>query len=178
MNTTHQPVSIEAQRAAAYAAAGTVADVTLAGPDDEPARGAHLVTQRRGYEHHGIYAGDGKVVHYAGFANSTHRAPVAEVTLEQFAAGHAVAVRPHPLPNYAGDETVRRARSRLGENRYRLLTNNCEHFCAWCLFGESHSEQVHVCLTHPSTGLHALLCLVTAWVGSGLKGGYVVARVA
>jgi len=37
---------------------------------------------------------------------------------------------------------VARARSRLGENRYRLTTNNCEHFCEWCLSGESRSEQV------------------------------------
>jgi Lecithin retinol acyltransferase len=26
-------------------------------------------------------------------------------------------------------EVMRRARSRLGEDRYRLLSNNCEHFC-------------------------------------------------
>jgi hypothetical protein len=29
-----------------------------------------------------------------------------------------------------------RARSRLGESRYRLLTNNCEHFCSWALRDE------------------------------------------
>jgi hypothetical protein len=33
-------------------------------------------------------------------------------------------------------------RSRLGENDYRLLTNNCEHFCNWCLSGVSLSAQV------------------------------------
>jgi len=36
----------------------------------------------------------------------------------------------------------RRARSRLGENDYRLLTNNCEHFYNWCLSGVSRSAQV------------------------------------
>ncbi len=39
-------------------------------------------------------------------------------------------------------EIVRRAWSRIGESRYQLLSNNCEHFCHWCLFGESRSEQV------------------------------------
>jgi hypothetical protein len=39
-------------------------------------------------------------------------------------------------------EVVRRARLRLGENRYHLLTNNCEHFCEWCIRGESRSLQV------------------------------------
>jgi len=140
--------------------------------------GAHLVTQRRGYEHHGIYVGAGKVVHYAGFAGSAHRGPVEEVTLAHFAAGHTIVIRPNPLPKYSRDETVRRARSRLGENRYRLLTNNCEHFCAWCLLGESHSEQVRTCFTHPRTGLHTLLGLCKAFMEAGAKGGYGAAQIA
>jgi hypothetical protein len=31
--------------------------------------------------------------------------------------------------------------SRLGERRYRILTNNCEHFCEWCLNGASRSHR-------------------------------------
>ncbi|MFC0575001.1 lecithin retinol acyltransferase family protein [Paraburkholderia solisilvae] len=169
MNTLYQSVTIE-QPAAQRATGCAVNDVTVYGFDDEPAPGAHLITQRRGYAHHGIYVGDGKVVHYAGFAGSAQRGPIGEVTLEQFAAGHAITVWPHPCPKYAGAEAVRRARSRLGENRYRLLTNNCEHFCAWCLFGESRSEQVHACFTHPVAALRALLCLITACVARGPKG--------
>lgn len=38
--------------------------------------GAHLTTPRRGYVHHGIYAGDGRVVHYAGFSRILRRGPV------------------------------------------------------------------------------------------------------
>src|ERR1700692_2278276 len=89
--------------------------------DSEPAPGAHLVTQRSGYEHHGIYVGNGRVVHYAGFASSAHRGPVEEVELTRFAAGHPLTIRPTPSARYVGDEAVRRARSRLGENHYRLL---------------------------------------------------------
>ncbi|CAB3763088.1 lecithin retinol acyltransferase family protein [Paraburkholderia humisilvae] len=179
MNTLHQAVSIE-QQAADRASGCVVSDVTVYGFDDEPALGAHLVTQRRGYAHHGIYVGGGKVVHYAGFAGSTHRGPVAEITLDEFASGHTVAVQPHPLPRFFGAEAVRRARSRLGEDRYRLLTNNCEHFCTWCLFGESRSEQVHACLTHPRAGLRALMCVVAALAVRGLKGkgGELAARAA
>lgn len=136
-------------------------DVALSSSCEEPAIGAHLITQRRGYEHHGIYVGRGKVIHYAGFANSAHRGPVEEIALEQFSDGNSIGMRQHPFAKYSGEEVVLRARSRLGENRYRLLTNNCEHFCAWCLLDESRSEQVHACLTHPRTGLHALLCLVS-----------------
>ena len=167
MNRNLQPSRSEqgASRSAAYAAA----DVALGDSNTEPTLGAHLITERRGYEHHGIYVGSGKVIHYAGFAKSKRRGPVEEVPIEQFADGHAVAVRPHPFPKYSGEETMRRARSRLGENSYRLLTNNCEHFCAWCLLGESRSEQVHACLTHPRAGVHALLCLVSTFIGGRMK---------
>ena len=46
---------------------------------------------------------------------------------------------------------IERARSRLGENRFRILTNNCEHFCAWVLRDERYSHQVerlHVMRAH------------------------------
>jgi hypothetical protein len=44
---------------------------------------------------------------------------------------------------------VARARSRIVENRYCLVTNNCEHFCAWCIRGESRSMQVDCVLAWP-----------------------------
>jgi hypothetical protein len=177
MDTIHQSAGTKEPQPAIRCA---VNDVTVYGFDDEPTLGAHLVTQRRGYAHHGIYVGDGKVVHYAGFAGSAHRGPVAEVTLEQIAAGHAIAALPHSLPKFAGVEAVRRARSRLGEDSYRLLTNNCEHFCAWCVFGENRSEQIHACVTRPHAALRALLCLASAFFANGLKtrGGRIAARAA
>jgi hypothetical protein len=104
--------------------------------------GSHLVTERLGYMHHGVYVGAGKVVHYAGLSRSLHRGPVREVTLEAFANGHPVWVRQSLGARFAGREAVRRAYSRLGEDCYRLISNNCEHFCMWCLYGESRSEQI------------------------------------
>jgi hypothetical protein len=91
--------------------------------------GSHIVTPRRGYLHHGIYVGEGKVVHYAGLCRGIHAGPVEEVTLSRFARGRPVRIVSDSVPNFDPQETVRRARSRLGEDRYRLLTNNCEHFC-------------------------------------------------
>ncbi|MNL50817.1 NC domain protein [compost metagenome] len=55
---------------------------------------------------------------------------------------------------------VKRALSRVGENRYRVLTNNCEHFCNWCLYGRSTSNQVRVFLTHPLFAMRLLLTLI------------------
>ena len=129
------------------------------GVGSEPALGAHLVTPRGAYRHHGIYVGEGKVVHYAGLARSLHRGPVEEVTIACFAAGSEVWIKPGNRPGYADRQVVERARSRLGENRYRLLTNNCEHFCAWCLYGESRSDQVRACLTYPRAAMGAAVGL-------------------
>lgn len=110
--------------------------------DDEPPLGAHLVTPRRGYLHHGIYVGQGRVVHYSARALCLIRRPVEEVSLDDFGQKKIIWVRPHSPVSYAPAEIIRRARSRLGENRYRLLTNNCEHFCEWCARGQSRSAQV------------------------------------
>jgi hypothetical protein len=104
--------------------------------------GAHLVSPRRGYTHHGIYAGDGRVIHYAGFSRGWHRGPVEEVPLDRFSCGHPVAVEADADACFAGPARVDRARLRLGEDRFSLWTNNCEHFCAWCLHGTSRSAQV------------------------------------
>ena len=43
---------------------------------------------------------------------------------------------------YSPEETVERAKSRLGERAYNLLLNNCEHFAIWCKTGKSESTQV------------------------------------
>lgn len=44
-------------------------------------------------------------------------------------------------------QTVARARSRLGEERYSLPFNNCEHFAVWCKTGVHESHQVNRWLT-------------------------------
>lgn len=43
---------------------------------------------------------------------------------------------------YSPEETVKRAESRLGEDKYNLVLNNCEHFAIWCKTGVSESYQV------------------------------------
>lgn len=44
---------------------------------------------------------------------------------------------------YSPEETVKRAKSRLGETSYNLALNNCEHFAIWCKTGISESHQVN-----------------------------------
>jgi hypothetical protein len=111
------------------------------GSEQEPPLGAHLVTPRLLYRHHGIYVGNGRVIHYAGLARGLGRGPVEEVSLGYFGHGREIRVR-HELRLFHCCEVVERARSRLGEDRYRILTNNCEHLCAWALRGETRMGQL------------------------------------
>lgn len=108
--------------------------------------GAHLVSPRRGYMHHGIYAGDGRVIHYAGFSRGYHRGPVEEVDLQQFTRGRELRVQTRVARRFDGRAAVERARRRLGEDRYRFWSNNCEHFVEWCISGASRSPQVETWL--------------------------------
>jgi len=107
----------------------------------EPPLGAHLKTSRRGYTHHGIYVGHNRVVHYSGLSGLWHCGPVEEVSLSRFAVGRPLQVVNRDSASYSPQQIIRRARSRIGEDDYRLLTNNCEHFCNWCVCGVSRSAQ-------------------------------------
>ena len=129
----------------------------MAMTDDDLQTGAHLVTPRGWYQHHGIYAGDGRVVHYAGYCHGLHTGPVEEVDLEEFCAGRGFAVRLHAGASYSPTEIVERARSRIGEERYHLLANNCEHFCEWAIMGRSFSVQVERFLASPLALLRRVL---------------------
>jgi hypothetical protein len=124
---------------------------------EEPPLGAHLVTPRSGFVHHGIYVGQGKVVHSGAVSGFVPRGPVEEVSLQYFRRGRPVAVRGGAPSRFSPQEVVERARSRSGENHYRLLTNNCEHFCEWCLRGRHRSYQVERLTrwVHPWGGMSA-----------------------
>lgn len=122
--------------------------------------GAHLISEREGYTHHGIYAGDGRVIHYGGFHRLGKRRPVEYIALHRFAGQRGVTVCLESNAAYTGQAALERAKSRLGEDRYRLLTNNCEHFCTWCVSGVERSDQVRRCLTRPWIGLHTLVSIV------------------
>jgi len=107
----------------------------------EPPLASHLVSSRAFYTHHGIYVGKGRVIHYSGLAFGLSSGRVEEVSLVRFANGGNVRVW-NDTPSFDRREVMERALSRLGERRYSLLTNNCEHFCTWAMHGESRSLQV------------------------------------
>jgi hypothetical protein len=148
-------------------------DRLLAG-DQEPPMGAHVVTLRRGFTHHGIYVGRGAVVQYGGLARGLRKAPVEEVLLTEFADGYPVWVRSEGSRRFDGDAVVSRARSRLGEDRYSVLKNNCEHFCEWCIRGEPHSYQVNEWLSRPWRALKLTIGLLLRPDVRGLRGAHFV----
>ena len=128
---------------------GPLRSVRMLDPGEDPPLGAHLITPFLGYTHHGIFVGDGKVVHYGALLYDIIRKPVEEVTLAAFAEGRAVYVVSHAEAQFEAREVIRRARTRLGEKRYRLLTNNCEHFVEWCLHDRHRSLEVETALNFP-----------------------------
>jgi hypothetical protein len=98
-----------------------------------------LLNLQGAYEHHGIDCGDGSVIHY--------RKPseiVQKTSLETFARGGTIYIRDYTRTGYyfISDVVVQRAESRLGEQKYNLIFNNCEHFATWCKTGLSISQQI------------------------------------
>jgi HRAS-like suppressor 3 len=91
---------------------------------------------------------------YAELSRGLRRGPVQEISLFRFATGHRVSVRSDLAPKFEGREVARRARSRIGKANYRLFTNNCEHFCEWCLRGQHRCYQIDAWLALPSRSLH------------------------
>ncbi|WP_071515338.1 lecithin retinol acyltransferase family protein [Geitlerinema sp. PCC 9228] len=115
------------------------------------ARGDHIfVDQHRGlYDHHAIDCGDGTVIEYSRIHG------VRRMDLEEFRKGNPLFVKKY-RDSYPPDRVVQRAESRLGEKKYNIVSNNCEHFVTWCKIGQQNSEQIR--------DLAALL-------GSGFVGG-------
>ena len=104
--------------------------------------GAHLIVKHLGYSHHGIYAGRGRVIHYSGFAHIFKKRPIETTSLQHFSHGKPIHIRTYQSPRYQSRTVVRRMRSRMHENHYHLILNNCEHLCTWAITGIESSTQV------------------------------------
>ena len=96
------------------------------------------------YHHCGIYEDGGTVIHFAapeGSEISAGNAVIHRTTFEHFKDGCPVRVVDIE-GGFSAEETLRRARSRLGEKGYDFTANNCDHFAVWCKTGEHRSLQV------------------------------------
>ena len=104
--------------------------------------------------HYGVYASDDEVI---AFGLPPWPAPpppetvrVVATDIDVFACGQmveqAVCGGLEKRRRVPPEESIRRARARLGEGGYDLLNNNCEHFARACVLGTHESEQVRKAL--------------------------------
>ena len=100
--------------------------------------------------HYGIFVSEEEIIAFGlpplpDFAGEAERFLVCARSAEVFCCGQiletAVLDRPERRKRFPPEETVRRARARLGEDGYHLIRNNCEHFAWECVFGEHRSLQ-------------------------------------
>ncbi|AFZ35887.1 phage shock protein A (PspA) family protein [Stanieria cyanosphaera PCC 7437] len=90
------------------------------------------------YQHHGIDCGDNTVIHYRKPSEIIER-----TSLNVFTRGNPIYIKQYVEGfSFIVDVVVERAESRLGEQKYNLLFNNCEHFATWCKTGISDSKQI------------------------------------
>lgn len=137
----------------------------------EPPVGSHLVSPRMGFNHHGLYIGNGRVIHYSGMARTLscrdilklpgliRYGAVVKTSLKRFCDGHGFRVLEHPNAKFTGEAAVERAKKRLYERSYYLYGNNCEHFVNWCIDDTFKSPAVtRLLLAFATVGflLHAL----------------------
>lgn len=102
------------------------------------------------YEHFGIYIGYGKVIDFSSdsiFKENSIRERTLENFLEesQFFYFYDFNIESNEFSEKdtsTPEETVNKAKSKLGDKGYNLLTNNCEHFAIWCKTGVHQSRQI------------------------------------
>lgn len=109
---------------------------------------SHLLTPRTAYTHHGLYAGNGQVIHF------TSNSKVEVLPLSDFTDGKGFKIRKFYSP-FNRKQILERAKSRLGKRDYSLVFSNCEHFVTWCIYGQAESKQVQdaVALTTTLAGI-------------------------
>lgn len=109
--------------------------------------GDHLWIRKGLYRHHGLYigpdlAGEGRVVHYAGWVEGCRTGPLCLTSLSEFSEGKVLQVRHYRKRPFTRAQAVSRALSRLNESAYDVHINNCEHLCCWAITGAQRSAQI------------------------------------
>lgn len=97
--------------------------------------------------HYGIFVSDSEIIQFGpppvGLRTPDDRITVISTDASAFCSGSImeVAVFDRKEKRIPPDETVNRARARLGEGGYNLIHNNCEHFAFECAVGIKRSTQ-------------------------------------
>ena len=121
--------------------------------------GDHIYVRRRGllYSHHGIYSGEGNVIHFKGAVKEKRNPSVRETDMQNFLKGGKLKRRDYKKRLPLAD-TYSIARAHLNRKGYSLAFNNCEHFAAYCTTGKKKSTQIRKVLS----GIAGVTLAVTA----------------
>ncbi len=105
------------------------------------------------FDHHGLFLGDGTVVHFDGEPTDDRPAKVRRTSVSSFLRGRdenqlgvaeVLSIRGRPAGNLLGSVASLRALSATGDEDYSVVARNCEHFATWASLGVSHSSQTRV----------------------------------
>lgn len=113
--------------------------------------GDHIRVKRPCYYHHGVYVGDGMVIHFTGEENDSISEPekviVRKTTIEFFANGTIVE---KAKPNFLEKRhlknrklVVEEAEKAIGEGGYDFLHNNCEDFANRVCYDKKLTSQIN-----------------------------------
>ncbi|XVF42225.1 hypothetical protein PTKIN_Ptkin01aG0343400 [Pterospermum kingtungense] len=123
--------------------------------------GDHIRCDRVAYHHHGIYVGDGMVIHLQGKLKSITRpensacqkcrengksnGEIVKTCLECFLNGAPFEIVKYRfIKRKPSHEVIKRATDFLengGFGSYHFLLQNCEHFATYCVTGSDFSRQ-------------------------------------
>lgn len=104
----------------------------------------HLRVARLGglYWHHAVELRNGWIVHYTVDSSQIPPDAIRVTRINEFLNGGSRAEVVSHANAFPDDVVEARALSRVGEAKYDLWGNNCEHFATWAFTGESVSGQV------------------------------------
>lgn len=103
-----------------------------------------------GVYHYGIFASESEIIQFGlpplpEYRDRPGAFQVLATDMALFSCGKIVEVgipeKEERQKRFSREETLRRARARLGEGGYDLLRNNCEHFVWDCAFGQKKCTQ-------------------------------------
>jgi hypothetical protein len=105
--------------------------------------GDHIYVRRKEllYSHHGIYAGEGTVIHFKGTVKEK-KDPIVIITDIGNFLNNGKLRRRNYKNRLPPAETLRVAKDHLSKKGYSLTFNNCEHFATYCVTGKKRSRQV------------------------------------
>ena len=122
--------------------------------------GDHIYVKRKSrfYIHHGIYMGEGKVIHFTGSIREKVDPEVRETDLSRFLKGGKLKKRDY-RKRLPASETIRIAKEQLSDKNFSIIWNNCEHFATYCATGKKKSRQLKKALFGLSTAVGAGIAL-------------------